>query len=550
MTESAAQWEQLVTERQVELPSPMLASGLGFLEHHRTNQGWGAFPGTTFDRHASAVAMEALLADWRRAETGSQLSVTVHFFASKYRDQYRGLGADALADVAHLLAPSLDSQDPEWRALMTRAEIVTATLIRDRAPDAARRVAAIILAFATAGKDEMESRHAICDFLISQQQSSGCWSTIPGDGGSITATSEALRALALFNSDEARKASDVALRFVRERAEASLADRTSVDTFELAVMLRALGTYPAAPYRLVSAVETELVGRQDAQDGGWPSAQGRASSIELTGLAILAMAEAGARSHVPARLARAAVADLGRIQSADSTVTEEADAVRRLEIDLSRTRKTASLVPELEREARMLRRLSEPLTYERDLLTERFVERTARWTLGVAAVAVAATVVVSFATRGSPNGASLTEIVALLAALVVTTLAIAMYTQRRNARRSARVLHSSRERLLAQELGTMPKKSEDGNLSELRRGLQFIVEDWPASTREELRYVLYESFLSVPSDVAARRAEQVAIALGIPAKDTAQFSAWASAVGSLPEDERRVLFDQIRRVLS
>ena len=547
MSEST-EWERLLAEREVELPSPTLAGGLAFLEHHRTGQGWGAFPGTAFDRHASAMAMEALLADRRRSDTGSQVSVTVQFFANKYRDQYRGLEADALADVALLVAPSLNKKDSEWRTLMSRADSVTTHLMRDVPPDAARRTAGIVLAFTSAGMGQLRNAQTIGGFLIAQQQGFGSWSTIPGDGGSITASSEVVRALALFETDEARRARDVALRFLRERADLALQHPSDIDTFEIALMLRALGSYSTGPYRQISALETELISRQDAQDSGWPSGQGRASSIELTALAVLAMTDAGARIHVPLRLARAAVADLTRSNLTEADGSDDVEVMQRLHVDLTRSQKTAARVPDLEREVRMLRRVNEPLTYERDLLTRRYTERATRFTLATTVVAIAAMLAVAAATSGTGETNTVAVIIGVAAVLLVS-LAVAAFTQRTGALRSARVLSNSRERLFAQELGTTAHFTEDGSLSDLRRGLQFIVEDWPSTTREELRYVLYESFLSVPSDVAARRAEQVASDLGIPAKDTAQFSAWASAVGALPEDERRVLFDQVRRIL-
>jgi hypothetical protein len=90
---------------------------------------------------------------------------------------------------------------------------------------------------------------------------------------------------------------------------------------------------------------------------------------------------------------------------------------------------------------------------------------------------------------------------------------------------------------------------DHADLDGLRRWLQEIVLEWPEPVREELLYILFDRFLDVPSDVAARRAEREAINLGIRGSGVEQFTTWASAVGLLSEAERRVLFDQVRRQL-
>jgi hypothetical protein len=543
MNHSSAEWEQLLAAREVVLPNPMLALAVAFLEHHRTPQGWGVFPGAAFHRHTSAVVVEAL------HDLDSDIS---GHFTTKYQSQVRGLGSDALADVVHLLAPSLNRDAAEWRALKARAALLAAELMRDIPPDACRQLAAIMLAFANFGQDDLEVRDSVCGFLIQQQQSAGNWSTMPGDGGSTTATGETIRALALYDRDDARQARDVAAKFVRERATAAIRRGNEADTFELATLLRALATYQDAPYQMVSDLEVELARRQDGEDGGLPSAPGRDSSIELTALTVLAMDEAGARKHVPARLAWAAMADLGgRLnegEHSDRTSQVRDDSKRRLESDLRKSREAAAEVPKLKRELRMLTRVTDPLNYERELLSSGFSERTslvaaAIVTLGAVAAAIL-TSIVHESTASIVAAAIFGTATVVAGFLMLSTVRV-----RSRALRGASKFEESTRRLWAQELGPDDETPVDGRVSDLRRGLQFIVEDWPPSTREELRYLLYESFLGVPSDVAARRAEKVAVDLGVSARDAAQFSSWASAVGTMPDAERRVLFDQLRRML-
>jgi hypothetical protein len=90
-------------------------------------------------------------------------------------------------------------------------------------------------------------------------------------------------------------------------------------------------------------------------------------------------------------------------------------------------------------------------------------------------------------------------------------------------------------------------KRDAAHIGALRRSLLEIVLDWSPAAREELPYLLFERFLDAPSDVAARRAERVAINLGIRGPGVEQFTNWASSVGLLTEAERRVLFEQLRR---
>ena len=259
----------------------------------------GAFPGAEFDRHASALAMEALLY-LPHTDTNSVLLPVSNHFVTKYQEQIRGLGVDALADVCQLLGGTLDQDTVTRKAIVRHAEATVERLARELPADAVRRASVLLLRLEGAAPVRLESRDVVLSLLSTEQQrSSGGWSTVAGDGGSLFATTEAVRALALFDDPRAHKARTQALRFLTAGATRLVERGRDIDTFELAIVLRALAGYAVGPYQLMSVIETELVRRQDDLDGGWPSLHGRDSSIELTALSVLALHAAGAHAHMP-----------------------------------------------------------------------------------------------------------------------------------------------------------------------------------------------------------------------------------------------------------
>jgi len=538
-------WEELVTSREVELPNQVIEEGIKFLDRSHTRQGWGAFLGMAFDRRASAAAMEALEATRTKSETNSMLVPTIEAFRDKYEKQYPGLGIDAVTDVIYLLKPALASDTPDRKALLSRANEVLEEFFRDVPTDAPRRISTLHLAVQKVEPFSDARRKSICDFLLSQQSSNGSWAPTRGADPSLASTAEATRALSNFERDDATKGVQLASSFLIAESRRLLDHREGVDTFDLVVSLRALAEVKDVDYALVSALESELMRRRN-QDGGWASSAGRDSSVELTGLAILALVAAGAFRHVPARLAHAMIGSLGRSldeAAADSkselALRERAAGAERAEdaVDAAhkKIREQANLISQLELKTKLAQRVARPINPEPQMM----IEENTRVTWGLIALA---TVVVVIGTAGVAAGiknssGSIFGIAAASLSVVLALLAMA-YTLRRS-----RIQRS----LASGYLSEIALGQDDPHLSSLRRSFQEIVSDWPLPAREELPYLLFDRFLDAPSDVAARRAERVAINLGIRGPGVEQFTSWGSAVGLLTEAERRVLFEQLRR---
>jgi hypothetical protein len=539
----------------------MLAQGAQFLVGASTSQGWGVFPDTDFDRRSSAVAIEALWTAEKSGDGGYHIVNATLVFKRKYAGQIRGLGADALADVVHLLRDEIREHPNTAREVEERASMLLRELSSDTPPDAVRRVAALLLALHDDVELSARDYDEACRFLLSAQHpSEGSWSAVAGGQATLTTTAEAVRALALFSTEGARLARDRGLRYLAGRVSSSILGEGSADTFEIATALRAIGESDTADYALVFSLVQELRSRQNA-DGGWPSRPDSPSAIEPTGLAVLALTAAGARSHVPSRLAQAmlsaAETQAAEIRSERDRLKRDVDAQvesrcrelmidhKRLKEQVTTLRAGAERATVLERRVQRLSRIADPVGYESELFADSLTSPLMS-VAGIVAAVVAISGALVAAWRGGDN--LIVLVGASAAALGAAGLAVAFNVQVRNAQRLAFSLRRTSDRSYGQwdlDYGLVP--SSHLNHRDLRRALVEIVEDWTPSAREELIYILYDQFMDVPTDVAGRIGEQVAARLGVGARSAADFASWASAVGLMPPGERRVLFEQLRR---
>src|SRR5271165_5550608 len=124
-----APWLELIEHRASNVIAGTLARGVNFLESaRRPDAGWGSFVGAETDRHASALAMQALRlvesddASWI-VEDGSA------YFLDLYRKQIRGLGPEALTDVCSLIADRLEGDSALYVDLSRRASAVLDDLL-------------------------------------------------------------------------------------------------------------------------------------------------------------------------------------------------------------------------------------------------------------------------------------------------------------------------------------------------------------------------------------------------------------------------------------
>jgi len=106
-----------------------------------------------------------------------------------------------------------------------------------------------------------------------------------------------------------------------------------------------------------------------------------------------------------------------------------------------------------------------------------------------------------------------------------------------------------RERAWRQDRGIEGEAS--GEMLQLLR-LRFVslVEGWSSSNRDELVFLLFDRFVDIPADIAQRLGEQTATQLCHHAQEARDIGEWAATVGLLDAEDRRVLFDQIRRATS
>lgn len=560
-----SRWEDALKAQQVYLPNDSLAKGTAFLVGAYTGQGWGVLPGTDFDRRSSAAAMEALWTADKTGDTGYQLVNAALVFSSKYADQVRGLGIDALIDITHLLRDDIHERHDLARAVEQRATKLLRQILMEVPADAVRRVAGLLLSMNMISGLAAGDRTEAVRFLLEAQNADGSWSAVPRGPGTLTSTAEAVRALGLCDTPAAHNARHRALAYLADYVTRQGLASSPTDTFDVAVALRAVGEFDSADYMLVLALADELRRRQNSEDGGWPSHPGEPSAVEPTALAVLALTAAGARSHVPARLAQAALAvaneHVASISAERDRLKDNMDAEvearcrdlmtdhRRLKGEVERLRERAELASSLESEVKRLARIANPVRYETELFAEILASPRMQLVGFVAAVTSIAGGVFALSRADVDLRLTLGIATALAGAFaLMVTLAL----QFRNARRLVFLLMESTRRSTDQFELALPSAADPSEVKvrDLRRAVLDIVADWPPPAREEMVYLLYSQLSSVPSDVAERRAEEMALRLGVNPRSAAHFSAWASAVGLLQRSEREVLFDQLRRTLA
>lgn len=557
-------WLNAVQARTSKLAHPELRAAIAFLvDARRRDQGWGIYRGADTDRHASAVAVEAL----RHADDESLegvLQEAQEFFLDKYGGNIRGLGAEALTDVIYLLKDTVRDRPDLLKAISRQVS----AFLREAfaAPSTSTtRIAGLALACEAAGVLSAEERARLCERLLERQAADGSWSAATRGAGTVTASALAIRALSICDGEAYEAALSHGYRHLELAAQRLSETGEDVDSAVLAHALRALGEREQSDYWTIAALLDRLRERRNV-DGGWAGQPDGPSTVEHTGLVVLAMTAAGSDQFVPARLARAAVLHVERgfdevVGERDRLKSEFDAEVRRqfgtlaaerdrLEDRLAAAAKSDDRLEELERENAFLRRVARPVAYTSDLLRPPR-RANAAWEIlplfvfialvGGVIVALTLLDVLPIPT----GGAAAAGAVSLLAALVVA--AVALYVERRSRLFFESVASASdAARAQLQEVDLSEGAASD-RIRSLRRAFISMSGDWPHGVRSEIVYLLFEQFVDVPTDIAERLAERNAMRVGAPPHVAFEFSEWVAAAALLEPPERRLLFDQLRR---
>jgi hypothetical protein len=543
----------------VALPSEELDKAVNFLQAARHNGAWGIYPNTQVDRHSSAIAVAAL----RTSSDEWLIRDSTILFVDKYRSQIPGLGIDALTDVVELVKDAFDEQPDLQKAVEKRVKEQIRALVSDEALGGAARLSGLLAAAGAAQVIDPDDASLGRKRLVASQNKDGSWSAVNHQGGSLAATAAALSALNHADPDCASGMRQEAFNYLVDRILQLESGGEVPDLFALTNTLFAISTHPGCDYWLVSRLQDQLLERQN-EDGGWSERPDSPSTVEHTGLAVIALTAAGARSHVPTRLAQAALAqarsmlsDVGRQRDRlqadfDEAVQEHcgglATEVKRLKEETESALMSAARVPDLESEVRRLRRVAEPLAYSSGLLAD--TPLRAREYLAVGMVWVSVGGVLALAASlglGLLQTNALTLSLLIGASVVASGFALlAAETRRRRTRRLVLEMQGFAERSHLQWL-PLGNEPADERLRALRLSFNRVLDDCQPAVRQELVYMLFDGFVDVPADVAGRRAEQSGMRLGMSFEGVVRFKEWASAAALLEPEERQVLFDQIRR---
>ncbi len=507
--------------------------------------------------------MDALWTAGRNTTSDYQVANVALVFEKKYESQIRGLGIEAFADVAILLRSSIAEREDLRRMLERRAGELIHIAATDMPADSARHVAGVLLALASCNLHLDDSRLKEAEALLEDQQNQrdGSWSVLRGQPGTLIATAEVLRATHLLG-DRLAERWELGRRWFLETVMKLAEPPIEMETFDLAIALHALADLDEADYGLVLEFEDELTRRQDPDTGGWPSKPKRDGTVEATALAVLALTIAGAHDHVPLNLAQA-VLDAARNEVAE--ISNERDRLRadvevqvkdeighvmaqrkELLAERDRLKTDADQAKELRVQVDRLQRIADPVIYQETIMRPSGLPARTQLIGLMGAAGAIIGVVLGALQLTSDTALSVTVGVALaFAAAAVTFISLRQF----ELQRQLRVRQLTAERARSQWMTPPRGLGQESLIDSLRTALPDITSNWSAAATNELAYILYDEFGSAPSDVARRRAEQVALRLGAPRETVPQFSSWAAAVGLLDEDERRVLFDQLRRLL-
>jgi Prenyltransferase and squalene oxidase repeat len=559
-TGESSRWDDALHARTVTLPSDELDRAIKFLEEARHGGAWGIYPGTQVDRHSSAIAVAAL----RTAMDHWLIRDCTILFVNKYRDQVPGLGIDALIDVIELVKDAFDEQPDLKKSVSRRVKTQLQNLTSDESIGGGPARLASLLATATAaGVIEEKEAEPGWKILIGSQNSDGSWSAANQQGGSLAATAAALNALSQVGAECASGIRQGAFDYLVDQVSQLEGREEKPELFAVATTLLAIASHPACDYWLVSRLQDILLERQN-DDGGWSEQPNSPSTVEHTGLAVLALTAAGARSHVPTRLAQAAITqaretlgDVGRerdrLQAGfDEAVQEHcgslATEAKRLRSELDSAQKALGRIPDLEAQVRRLRRVAEPLAYSSELLadspprTPEYIAAISAWAGVGGAIALA----VLLGTGVLPTNVFT---LALLVGVSVAASAFSLLAAEVRRRRTRRLVWEMQGFAERSHLQWLPFGDEpaDERLRSLRVSFAGVLNECRPPVRGELVYILFDGFIDVPADVAGRRAEQVAMRFGMTPEGTVRFKQWASAAALLEPQERQLLFDQIRR---
>lgn len=557
--DEAARWDEALQARTVALPNQRLDDAIKFLESAKHSNGWGLYPGAALDRHASALAVAAL----RTAADSWLIGESTAYFLQKYRDQVNGLGVDPLIDVIELIKDALPHEEDVRKQLAKRVKQHLRSLQGEEGMGTTTRLAALLATARSAELIGQSDAEAGWQRLIVTQNSDGSWSAVRGSRGTLIATATALVALGHAPLDSGMGVQHDAFRFLSSQLATIEVNSEPLDSFTVAVTLLAVASYEGCDYWLVADLEDALLDQQNS-DGGWPEQPDSPSTVEHTALAVLALTAAGARSHVPTRLARAALAqargeigDLGeerdRLQSEfDAAVQEKCGGLmtenERLKGALLKANDTADQVSMLEERLAQLRRVTEPVAYGSELLLETPL-RSREYIMVASAISIiTAAILVTASIASGLLDIGMSGVGAILsgAAVSLVAFAVAREAWRNRERRYERAVNTFAERAHSQWI-PVDAGSVDERLRALRITFIRILDGCAPPVREELVYLLFDRFVDIPADVAARLAEQTGARLGVSSEATMQFRRWASAAALLEPAERRVLFDQIRR---
>lgn len=490
MTVRPGDHDSSLTRFEAAALTPALGAAVGFLLAARGDSGgWGVLPGLPVDLHQTAIALEAmaLASPERAARIADEHGRSLW---SELAEKLELLRLDQQIDAA-LILRTLAGERPEVRReLLATLRDSYGSQLRDAARPDLAVLSRFMLVLAAYGMTDTTEFEIGAKQLIDRQDPDGAWGSAGSDAELMT-TAWAVRALAAASGERASRASRRGVAALWSRIEESgwhvlgLAD----DSYRLGIVLRAVAERPDGHVALLldGLHQLRLLQRPD---GGWAGSPDTPSTVERTAVAVLALAAAEGTTALPAKLAYLYFAESRAAPSQQGSSESFAVAVSR-------------------------------------------AARSGRVAVYAALIAASSSAVAVLANLATSNGAfdiGSWPVLAGVGLLAATTGLLIREQLRRLVRDRAEA-----------------RAAADPEPPLIMRFLK-ITATVPQKLRRELVYLLYEEFLDVPPEVAARRSLSAGNRIGLDPPTARSFSLWAAEVAELTEQERRVLFERLRRV--
>ena len=559
MTENLDNWLELFQTHQQVFVAHHLDNAIQYLHKARNlGEGWGAYPGLPSDFHHSSLAIEALYYSCDERSIGIIADAALYLRKAK-SNHLEQLNLEELTDLLMVACTEQNPDNDYIEQLLKVLQQAYDTILARKEEFSVRSMCGVLLAVLGSRKSPQKLIQPWIDRLLNLQRTDdGSWPAVAEESGSVIATAFALRVLTHVSKNRGGDPIDRGLQYLQNRLEKEGWQKLGIegDTFTQAVVLRALAEAQTTQYKQIQDGIDILINRMNL-DGGWGGNAGEPSNIECTALCVLALVTSGENRFLPAHLAKAALHDTQHmlIKLTNERNQLRQDFEQKIKLHCGKVvqerdqlqKENKSLKEQLndknkEFHGAMEQAKNVQLRFEELQKSRYFVEspylslhgRFSKLNLIKVGPILSAGIAVWQLWEWP---LSFWKIIAVsLISLITITIEYIVWVRYRRENLQPPFIFKTEEKL-------------SPNLSMLRSMFMKMARDWPPRLLEEVVYRLFRELIYLPPDVGRRYTEDLVYRIGLSQKDTQELKVWVDYVMRLDTRDRRLLFDQLQKVI-